>query len=84
MAFGRSTPDYESVREDRKILTFKVNFLCQKLSESFQILFSLKNIKSGAQLILMTLFVCCHFGSTLFTKIGPKFLTLIPNLFGSC
>ena len=41
-------------------------------------LFSLKNIKSGAQLIL-TLFVYCHFWSTLFTKIGLKFQTLIPN-----
>ena len=41
--------------------------------------FSLKNIKSGAQLLLMTLFAYCHFWSTLFTKIGPKLQTLIPN-----
>ena len=40
---------------------------------------SLKNVKSGAQFILMTLFIYCHFWSTLFTKIGPKFQTLIPN-----
>ena len=73
-------PDSESGREDRTILTFKVNFLCQKSSESFQIFFSLKNIKSGAQLLLMTLFAYCHFWSTLFTKIGPKLQTLIPNL----
>ena len=41
--------------------------------------FSLKNIKSGAQLLLLTLFAYCHFWSTLFTKIGPKLQTLIPN-----
>ena len=42
-----------------KIVTFKVNFLCQKSSESFHFffLFSLKNMKLGAQLSLMTLFV---------------------------
>ena len=73
-----STPDYKSGREDCKILTLKVNFLCQKSSESFQF-FSLKNIKSGSQLILMKFFVYCHFWSTLFTKIGPKFQTLISN-----
>ena len=33
------------------------NFLCQKSSESFQKKFSLKNMKLGAQLSLMTLFV---------------------------
>ena len=64
-----------------KLSTFKVNFLCQKSSESIQFFFffSLKNIKSGAQLLLMTLFGHCHFWSTLFTKIGPKLQTLIPN-----
>ena len=41
--------------------------------------FSLKNIKSGLQLILKTLFVYCHFWSTLFIKIGPKCQTLILN-----
>jgi hypothetical protein len=70
--------DYESGLEDRKILTFKVNFLCQKSSESFYF-FSLKNIKSVAQLILMTLFDYCHFWNTLFTKIRQKFQILIPN-----
>ena len=40
-----------------KILTFKVNFLRQKSSESFQIFFSLKNMKLRAQLLLVTLFV---------------------------
>ena len=50
-------PDLKSGCKDHEILTFKVNFLCQKLSESFQIFFSLNNLKLGAQLLLMTLFV---------------------------
>ena len=62
-----------------RILTFKVNFLCQKSSESLEKKFSLKNMKLGAQLSLMTLFVKYHFWSTLFTKIGAKFQTLISN-----
>ena len=37
-------------------LTFKVNFLCQKLSESFSIFFSLKNINLGAHFLLLTFF----------------------------
>ena len=43
------------------------------------IFFSLKNMKLEAQRSLMTLFVKCHFWSTLFTKIGAKFQTLISN-----
>ena len=39
-----------------KILTFKVNFLCQKLSESFQFFFSLNNINLGAHFLLLTFF----------------------------
>ena len=39
-----------------KILTFKVNFLCQKLSESFQKKFSLNNINLGAHILLLTFF----------------------------
>ena len=38
------------------LLTFKVNFLCQKLSESFSIFFSLKNTNLGAHFLLLTLF----------------------------
>ena len=38
------------------LLTFKVNFLYQKLSESFSIFFSLKNINLGAHFLLLTLF----------------------------
>jgi hypothetical protein len=39
-----------------KILTFKVNFLCQKLSESFQKKFPLNNINLGAHFLLLTSF----------------------------
>ena len=38
------------------LLTFKVNFLYQKLSESFSIFFSLKNINLGAHFLLLTSF----------------------------
>ena len=38
------------------LLTFKVNFLYQKLSESFSIFFSLKNINLGALFLLLTVF----------------------------
>ena len=38
------------------LLTFKVNFLYQKLSESFSIFFSLKNINLGVSLLLLTFF----------------------------
>ena len=66
-----------------KIAKFRLSksILCVKNhpNPSKLFVFSLKNIKSGAQLILMTFFVYCHFLSTLFTKIGPKFQTLIPN-----
>ena len=65
--------------QNHQNLIFKVNFLCQKSSESFQKFFSLKNMKLGAQFLLMTLFAYCNFWSTLFTKIGPKLQTLIPN-----
>ena len=36
--------------------TLKVDFLCLKLSESFQIKFSLKNINLGHQLLLKPFF----------------------------
>ena len=41
--------------------TFKVNFLYQKLSESFSIFFSLKNINLGAHFLLLTFFVHVNF-----------------------
>ena len=39
-----------------KLLTFKVNFLYHKLSESFSIFFSFKNINLGAHFLLLTFF----------------------------
>jgi hypothetical protein len=45
----------KQVIEKCRFLTFEVNFLCQKLSESFQKKFSLKNIILGACLLLLTL-----------------------------
>ena len=38
------------------LLTYKVNFLYQKLSESFSIFFSLKNINLRAHFLLLTFF----------------------------
>merc|ERR1719330_1298620 len=58
------------------LLTFKVNFLYQKLSESFSIFFSLKNINLGAHCLLLTFFENFNFLSTLFTKIMPIFRSL--------
>ena len=43
-------------------LTFKVDFLCQKSSESFSIFFLLlKNINLGAYFLLFTFFDNIHF-----------------------
>ena len=44
-----------------KILTFKVNFLCEKLSESFRKKNSLKNINLGAHILLLTFFENVNF-----------------------
>ena len=44
-----------------KILTFKINFLCQKWSESLSIFFSLKNINLGACFLLLTFFENFYF-----------------------
>ena len=78
--FGRSTPNYESGREDHKILTFKVNFPCQKSSESF--LFFIEECKIRSTTYINDTFVSCHFWSTLFTNIEPKFQTLISKRTG--
>ena len=43
------------------LLNFKVNFQRQKLSESFSILFSLKNINLGAHFLLLKFFVSINF-----------------------
>ena len=49
-------------------LTFKVNFLYQKLSESFSILFSSKNINLGAHFLLLTFFDKIKIERLLFLK----------------
>ena len=54
-----------------EIWGFKVNFLCQKSTKSFK--------KFRRTTFLMTLFLYCHFLSTLLPKIGPKCQTLISN-----
>ena len=48
--------------------TVKVNFLYQKLSESFSILFSLKNINLGAHFLLLTFFDNINFQITSLLK----------------
>ena len=50
------------------LLTFKVNFLCQKISESFSIFFSLKNINLGAHFLLLTFFDNFKIEQLLFLK----------------
>ena len=52
----RPTKIMNNLLKDCKILTFKVIFLCQKSTESFSIFFSLKNIKKGEQLLLLSYF----------------------------
>ena len=70
----------ESGPEDHKILTFKVNFPCQKSSESF--LFFIEECKIRSTTYINDTFVSCHFWSTLFTNIEPKFQTLISKRTG--
>ena len=48
--------DVSKSAKSPNLLTFKVNFLYQKLSESFSIFFSLKNINLGAHFLLLTFF----------------------------
>ena len=43
------------------LLTFKVNFLYQKISKFFSIFFSLKNINLGAHFWLLTFFNSINF-----------------------
>jgi hypothetical protein len=62
-----------NVVKNCKILTFKVNFLCQKLSESFQIFFSLNNINLGAHFFLLTFFDNINFKITFLND--AQFLT---------
>ena len=44
--------NWVNIVKNCKILTFKVNFPCQKLSESFQKKFSLKNMILGAHFVI--------------------------------
>ena len=53
--------------------TFKVNFLCQKSSESFSIFFSLKNPNLGAHFLLLAFFDKINFLTTLLLKLGQIF-----------
>ena len=53
--------------------TLKVDFLCQKLSKSFQKKFSLKNINLGHQLLLKIFFDKFNFRNNLLLKSGPIF-----------
>ena len=65
------TKTQKSADQKCRFLTFKVNFLCQKLSETFQKIFSLKNIILGVHFLFLTFFQKFNFLSTLFTKIRP-------------
>ena len=53
---SQSSSKWNQVIENCQFLTFKFNFLCQKLSESFSIFFSLKNINLGPHFLLLTFF----------------------------
>ena len=53
--------------------TFKVNFLCQKSSESFSIFFSLKNTNLEAHFLLLAFFDKINFLTTLLLKLGQIF-----------
>ena len=54
-------------------VTFKLNFLCQKSSESFSIFFSLKNTNLGAHYLLQPFFDKVKFQTTLLLKQCPIF-----------
>ena len=54
-------------------LTFKVNFLCQKSSESFSFFFSLKNTNLEAHFVLLAFFYKINFLTTLLLKLGQIF-----------
>ena len=61
-----------------QFLIFKVNFLCMsKIDLITPKKMSLKSMKLAGQLLIMTLFVYCHFWSTLFSAIVSIFCHLI-------
>ena len=59
---------------------FKVNFLCQKLLESFGIFFSSKNVNLEAYFLLLTFFENFSFESSVLLKSWQFFDLLIQNL----
>ena len=62
-----------NVVKNCKILTFKVNFLRQKLSESFQKKFSLTNFNLGAHFLLLSFFDNFNFFKALHFLIWRSF-----------
>ena len=67
--------EYNELRFVKKCqnCTFKVDFLCQKSTESFWIFFSLMNINLGDHFLIKTFFSNFNFWTTLFSKIMPNF-----------
>ena len=59
--FENWTGEVSKSAKSPNLPTFKVNFLYQKLSESFSIFFSLKNINLGAHFLLLTFFDSINF-----------------------
>ena len=57
-------------------VTFKVNFLRQKSSESFLNIFLLKNTNLGAHFLFLTFFDCINFWIALFSKMMLNFVSL--------
>ena len=53
---GKTKNLHGKLGKNGKILAFKVNFLCQKISESLQKKISLKNMILGAHFLLLLFF----------------------------
>ena len=68
--------DFFEKVQNCKILTFKVNFLCQKLSETFYF-FSLKNIDLGQQLLSKTFFDKFNSKNYSFPKLNRKIVNFL-------
>ena len=64
---------WAKVVKNCKILTFKVNFRCQKLSEAFQKKISSNNINLGAHFLLLTFLTTSIFKALYFLKWRPFF-----------
>ena len=73
--FLRLAVSWVKVVKNGKILTFKLNFLCQKLSKSFWKKFSLKNMILGAH------FFYWHFLKTSILKAFKALFTIIVSIF---